>query len=504
MTGARIAHPLLLGLANIRMHTRTKLSSKTFMLMALLPIPKYLHPNQRMRGMLEDCLVHECLSIFLKPLMIAAEVGIMMSDPVGNVRHCFTPLAAYIVDTPEAAMLVLGIISGTPAQPLHHWHKEFFDHDLQWCFKVVGAQELDFRFSILQPITGYRHFAAPHRFVIAICALMDVWYLAQCPAPDADLLSWARMGAKKPIDNWFIPKLELLQSITSSMRKMQTEHAHVSEIKDPARHTNDNDYDPQIYRYLDRQEKLQCFTITTTLKSHNPADVAEENEGEEDNIDPDEWEPSDPRTALLEEMNQTRITTNYFSKAKQNATLSRRELAYPPRTFIGGATAIHLNYDPSQNGVKVGDISVDYNIPDLHVLLSDFLQCDARGRGVVHEVASRRRPSINCPPILPFDHIQVWHSVRLQQTSFHDSSIVLPPRLYMPLLRALDGPKADGILSWSHNLVLSIGPIDPATGMHTLERTKHADGSPVGNFVLLNQLRAFISVIPRLGDVVDV
>lgn len=55
--------------------------------------------------MLEDRLVHECLSIVLKPLMKAAEVGIMMADLVGNVHHCFTPLTAYIVDTPEAAML---------------------------------------------------------------------------------------------------------------------------------------------------------------------------------------------------------------------------------------------------------------------------------------------------------------------------------------------------------------------------------------------------------------
>ncbi|KAG2115445.1 hypothetical protein DEU56DRAFT_689561, partial [Suillus clintonianus] len=76
MTGARLAHPLLLGLANIRMHTRTKLSSKAFLLTALLPIPKYLHPIQRMRGVLEDRLMHECLSIILKPLMKAAEVGI--------------------------------------------------------------------------------------------------------------------------------------------------------------------------------------------------------------------------------------------------------------------------------------------------------------------------------------------------------------------------------------------------------------------------------------------
>jgi hypothetical protein len=50
---------------------------------------------------------------------------------------------------------------------------------------------------------------------------------------------------------------------------------------------------------------------------------------------------------------------------------------------------------------------------------------------------------------------------------------------------------------------LRIGPINPATGMHTLKHAKHADGSPVGNFIPLNQLCAFISVIPQLGDVVD-
>jgi hypothetical protein len=365
-----------------------------------------------MRGLLEDRLMHECLSIVLKPLMKAAEIGIMMSDPVGNVRHCFTPLAVYIVDMPEAAMLAcvrrktspftmasylqfgdsfrhpphtrsitldqLASITVDPAhleayfdasaeyrlkgvctpfwmdwpladpsiflmsEALHHWHKEFFDHDCQWCLVAIGASELDFRFSILQPVTGYRHFAdgisklkqvtgrghrdiqryivglisgaAPCHFVIAIRALMDVQYLAQCPAPDDDLLAsidkallafhknkdiimtlGARMGAKKPIDNWFIPKLEFLQSITSGTRNVgaliqwsadATEHTHVSEIKDHARHTNNNDYDPQICRHLDRDEKLQHFTIAATLKSHRnyrninprPGDVPEEEE----------------------------------------------------------------------------------------------------------------------------------------------------------------------------------------------------------------------------------
>ncbi|KAG2047506.1 hypothetical protein BDR06DRAFT_976686 [Suillus hirtellus] len=280
MTGARVAYPLLLGLANIRMCTRTKLSSKTFLLMTLLPIPK-----------------------------------IMISNPVGNVRHCFTPLAAYIVDTPEVAMLAcvhgktspftmalylqfgdnfqhpahtrsitLGQLAGITVNPddleayfeacadlwlngvhapfwmdwpladpsiflmpesLHHWHKEFYDHNLQWCIVVVGAQELDFQFSILQPTTGYCHFSG------RISKLKQV--------------TGARMGTKRPIRDWHIPKLELLQSITSSTHKVSTliqwsadatEHAHMSEIKEPAWQMNNNDYDPQICHHLDREEKL--------------------------------------------------------------------------------------------------------------------------------------------------------------------------------------------------------------------------------------------------------
>ncbi|KAG2052648.1 hypothetical protein BDR06DRAFT_1056020, partial [Suillus hirtellus] len=44
-------------------------------------------------------------------------------------------------------------------EPLHHWHKEFFDHNLQWCLEVVREQELDFCISVLQPTTGFRHFS---------------------------------------------------------------------------------------------------------------------------------------------------------------------------------------------------------------------------------------------------------------------------------------------------------------------------------------------------------
>ncbi|KAG1790047.1 uncharacterized protein HD556DRAFT_1310846 [Suillus plorans] len=52
--------------------------------------------------------------------------------------------------------------------------------------------------------------------------------------------------------------------------------------------------------------------------------------------------------------------------------------------------------------------------------------------------------------------------------------------------------------------VLTIGSVDPATEMIILKCVKHTDGTPVGNIVPLCQLRSFISLIPRLGDVADV
>ncbi|KAG2109555.1 uncharacterized protein F5147DRAFT_772863 [Suillus discolor] len=230
LTGDRVAHPLLISLANIHMDIQLKSSLSAFVLTALLPIPKFVHRKKRMKGVLEDHLIHQCLDIVLKPLKQAAQHGIMLLDPLGNSRYCFTPLASYITDTPEAMMLAtvggksspvtmvmykqfgdpfqheprtksttlaqLSVVHSCAdpldieaffceaqkfrlngvaepffrdwplAEPshfftpedLHHIHKQFWDHDTQWLICVVGGSEIDFWFSVLQPITGYRHF----------------------------------------------------------------------------------------------------------------------------------------------------------------------------------------------------------------------------------------------------------------------------------------------------------------------------------------------------------
>ena len=44
-------------------------------------------------------------------------------------------------------------------EPLHHFFKMAWDHDIQWCIMVVGEDEIDYRFNLLQTPVSYRSFA---------------------------------------------------------------------------------------------------------------------------------------------------------------------------------------------------------------------------------------------------------------------------------------------------------------------------------------------------------
>ena len=325
-----------------------------------------------------------------------------MSDPRGYSRFCFTFLASYMVDTPEATMLacVAGKTShltmadyrtfgdpvrqgprtasttlaqltamattihpldlpvyipaakairlngvhlpfwrdwflqtppGVPSQtliadpsrfltpePLHHWHKQFWDHNMKWLIHVLGTDELNFRFSTLQPIIRFKQFKdgvsalkqvtgqthrdiecyivglvagkAPPSFVIAIRALMDFRYLAQSRLLNDNSLSKLSASLKlfhehkqtildigahvgkgnKWLDHFQIPKLELMHGVVPSVVESgaviqwsadRTEHAHITGIKVPGRSGNNQDHNPQICRWLDRSEKHQKFPL---------------------------------------------------------------------------------------------------------------------------------------------------------------------------------------------------------------------------------------------------
>ncbi|KAJ3911867.1 hypothetical protein F5877DRAFT_54813 [Lentinula edodes] len=342
ITGNRVAHPLLISLANIDTDLLSKASLYLFNLLALLPVPKYIERKTSVRGVLENRLYHECLDIVLEPLKTAASIGCLMSDPVGQVRAIDSIQARNIFpqDLPayqraSVTARTNGVVSPfwrdwplaepceflTP-EPLHHWHKMFWDHDAKWAIQAVGASHIDFRFSIHQPIVGYRSFkegisslkqvtgraqrdvqryliplisgAVIPKFITALRALMDFRYAGQAPRfnqtstlrvqtalnefhENKDIIQdlKARVNPKGvPIVHWEIPKLEFMQSVAPSISAsgpiMQwtadtTEHAHITLVKDPARSGNNHDFEVQICRHLDRQSRVRRFDLVTAM-----------------------------------------------------------------------------------------------------------------------------------------------------------------------------------------------------------------------------------------------
>lgn len=542
MSGNRMAHPLLISLANIDAAVRSKTSLHAYLLLALLPIAKFIHKESRVRSLLQDRLVHQALDIVLSPLKIAASVGIMMSDPVGNLRYCFTPLASWIADTPEESLLsatsskVSPVTTATSKQfgdsfrhpprtgqstlasirtvcaqddisdfkpflkairalglngvlepfwkgwpcsdpsdfitpePLHHFHRMSWDHDAKWCIVAVGAAELDFRFSVLQVAVGYRGFlegisklkqvtgrdhravqryivgviagAVPKEFLVAIRALTDFRYLAQAPSftdesikkvacaleefhnhKDAILRAKARTGKNGPISSWEIPKLELLQSVAPSIRQsgavMQwtadiTEHAHVDEIKVPARAGNNQNYYSQISRHLDRLEKCFRFDLATYIESH--ADVMEL--GDEDEAvdqDDEEHEPASDDLSLSEYHSPTRIVVNYFAISAALSQGRFPKAPRPHRTFSTTTTAFHIGTKPSLR-LTIDEAATMFGLPDLLPELCRFWQ--RIDNGVAHSLSGAITQDENYS--LPFDRLQIWCKLRVQQMQYHE------------------------------------------------------------------------------------
>lgn len=512
--------------------------------------------------MFADRLVHACLDFILEPLKKAAALGIMMNDPVGNSRYCFTPLAAYIADTPEA-MLLAGVcgktshmttaiytqfgddfqheprtaaytiaklrklnasihhddmpgylksalvsrLNGVPKlfwvdypladpvifltpEPLHHWHKAFWDHDAKWCIRLLGNTEIDFRFSVLQPQVGYRHFGAgvsrmkqvtgrehrdmqrymvgiidggPLDFVRAIRSMMDFRYLAQAPIVDSNgctnitaalksfhdhksavLDAGVRVGESNvPIENWHIPKLELLQSVVPSIRCTgaaiqwsadPTEHAHVTDIKNPAKSSNNKDYESQITRTLDRLDKMRRFELAVAIHSRsltdfddNSSDTSSEAEctNEDEANDPEGEDPNDYVDDDHSASTGARPVHNYFRDANDLLQGRKPNAPEPYRTFATASTAFSLRRDPQYTKLTVEQVAAKFNLPDLIPALLEYFHHHESGGGAIRSVGGRRT---HLPDMakLSFERVQVWTRVRLQSSAYHNSRVLLP------------------------------------------------------------------------------
>ncbi|KAH9475942.1 hypothetical protein JR316_0011504 [Psilocybe cubensis] len=331
-------------------------------------------------------------------------------------------------------------------EPLHHWHKMFWDHDAKWCIAAVGGSELDFQFSILQHRTGFRHFkegisslkqvtGREHRdvqryivaliadtvstpFILAIRSLMDFRYLAQSQTiseamclrieqalqdfhanKQAILDAGARRGKKNnPIDNFYIPKLEFLQSVVHAIRLNgcaiqwsadTTEHAHIEVVKAPSSSSNNQRYEPQVCQYLDRRDKLRNFDLFTAIREMridfraiHSATITDEEEQEEGDEGEENGEVVMDTTS---ELLSTIMPMTTFQSAKSNrivdyfykASLYERSVLEGPvpyRTFSCSKNVVaHLSRDASSKRLHIDEVASIFKIPDLRPAIADYV-----------------------------------------------------------------------------------------------------------------------------------
>ncbi|KAG1887913.1 uncharacterized protein F5891DRAFT_1132056 [Suillus fuscotomentosus] len=431
LTGDRVTHPLLLSLANIHMNTRLKLSSNAFVLTALLP-------KKRMKGVLQDRLIHQCLDIVLEPLKSATREGVMLATTLAQldvVHSCAdqNDIEAFFRESQKFRL------NGVTKPFWSDW--VLVDPD-RFLTPESLHSEIDFLFSILQPTTGYRHFhegisklkqvtgrchrdiqrsiiavcadAAPSGIIVAVRALMHFHYLIQSPhINDHDI---CRISAA--LDEFHANKHAIISTgvrrgksrtvidncsgVMGQWSADVTEHAHITVVKDPARSSNNNNYDPQICRHLDQDEFA--------------------NEDDETDSDVDDTPAGLPSTSR--QPGQPRPTTNYFVIAKMLQQREMGSVPVPLRTFVIGRTAFHLAYDPSIRSITLDEVAIKFGLPDLRPAMADYLHREVTYSNHIHSIGGPRRAGHNAE--LPFHKVQVWFKVRLQETEFHDICDICP------------------------------------------------------------------------------
>ena len=114
---------------------------------------------------------------------------------------------------------------------------------------------------------------------------------------------------------------------------------------------------------------------------------------------------------------------NLFATVDVLHSTSTGSVLRPLYTFTSGHTAFHLNYDPSINQIPIKKATEMFNLPDLQPALTDFLN---HGGVHLHLFGGQRHTPLDVH--LPFNDLQIWYKVCIQQMLYHDPSSHVPVR----------------------------------------------------------------------------
>ncbi|KAG6369928.1 hypothetical protein JVT61DRAFT_13312 [Boletus reticuloceps] len=336
---------------------------------------------------------------------------------------------------------------------------------------------------------------------------------------------------KLPLEHFNFPKLELLHNVVPSINIVgtilqwtadTTEHAHIEVVKDPASMTNNMNYDAQVCRTLDRNEKCHLFNTTISL-IQQPESGCMEDGGDpdlEDEID-DGKNDDNANLELAEALwSPHRKATNLFAVAQQLLKAPPGSIPSPLRVFVASSTVFHLNHEPSIRRISIDDAAQKFNLPDLQGALGDYLNHEGAFARNFHVFSGPRRSSHNAE--LPFNELRVWYKVRLQQKSYHDLltlGLAFTVHAHPPCrpwkYGCYDGAllnineahawPSSGLAEYLDIVTQANGSVvEPSSGLHILKRATLASGAPFGEIFPLDQLRSDCNLAPRFdGAQVD-
>ncbi|KAI6097815.1 hypothetical protein F5141DRAFT_1011188, partial [Pisolithus sp. B1] len=392
-------------------------------------------------------------------------------------------------------------------------------------------------------------------FLIAVCTLVDFHYLAQASVftdcsldrlmntlqlfhdnKDAVMQAGVR-------DAWEIPKLELLQSVVSNIRRSgpviqwsanATEHAHIQEVKVPAWLSNNQNYYNQITCYLDHSDKCFHFNVTTYFETCCEGNPSEDDDNLEEEHD---IELDFNNCSLCNHMNLPCLPLNYFVIANALACDSIPNAPKPHCTFSNITTAFHLVTKLSLC-MTIDNAAILFKLPDLRSAIGEFLQCAQNHLG--HPI-SRVMSQDLCYP-LPFDHIQIWYKIHIQQFLYHKAQDIDAPQTLRVLPTSGDHPHGlydtvilspgpDSDWPWQGieghvvaQLRLIFHPLDtdyfttyiqcfdvvmqpgnsgnvhPITGMHLLRRAMKSSMERLGSVVPISHICSPLHLIPKFDN----
>ncbi|KAI6013722.1 hypothetical protein BKA83DRAFT_4500103 [Pisolithus microcarpus] len=274
---------------------------------------------------------------------------------------------------------------------LHHFFRMSWDHDIQWCItvSVIFADGI----SKLKQVTGHDHRSiqryilcivtgvVPPCFLAAIHALLDFCYLAQMPIFDEQALAklntalasfhtdkHAILAAGGCSEHFWIPKLKLMQhvmpSICMSGAPMQwsadvTEHAHVTEVKNPAHTGNNQNYYAQIACHLGHSDKCFRFDLATNIASSH--DLHPDNGGDPTDED---HEPDDKKSHNLLYHSPIWKIVDYFKITDALTNGISHNAPHPTHMFTSSTTTVHLATKPHCR-MTVDEAATLFDLPDL-------------------------------------------------------------------------------------------------------------------------------------------